>query len=81
MGTPQDHDHDHDPDDAEGCLCDVKIDAGEMTGDSDLPPSTGGVAAAGVVGGSEEHIDGCDLDFTKDITPDADLPASTGGVG
>jgi hypothetical protein len=29
----------------------------------------------------EDHVDGCELDFTQsDATPDASLPAATGGV-
>jgi hypothetical protein len=29
----------------------------------------------------ENHIDGCDIDFTaSDVTADADLPAAKGGV-
>lgn len=81
MAKPQNHDHDHDPDDAEGCLCDITINKDELTDDGDLPPASGGVGPVGAVAGSEEHIDGCDVDFTKDLTPDEDLPAAAGGVG
>lgn len=77
---PEPDDHDHDADDAEGCLCDIKIAAGELTGDADLPPASGGIARLAAAG-NEEHVDGCDVDFTKDATPDAQLPASIGGVG
>jgi hypothetical protein len=80
VAKPHNHDN-HDPDDVEGCLCDIEIARDELTGDGDLPPATGGVAPVGAVAGGEEHIDGCDVDFTKDGTPDEDLPAATGGVG
>jgi hypothetical protein len=73
--------HVHDPDDAEGCLCDIEIKSAELTGDGDLPAASGGVEPAAIAAGSEEDVDGCDVDFTKTATPDKELPAATGGVG
>ncbi len=38
-------------------------------------------AAMDALAAEENHIDGCDIDFTaSDVTADADLPAAKGGV-
>jgi hypothetical protein len=72
-GDPHTHDED-----ADGCLCDIDIDAVEMIGDADLPPASGGVLPADASPGDDDE-DACDFAVT-DPTGDEDLPASAGGV-
>lgn len=72
--APDAHEHD------DHCVCDIDLEADEITSDADLPVAAGGVAAAGGPQ-PDEDVDGCDEDFSKaEPTTDEELPAATGGV-
>jgi hypothetical protein len=74
QGTPDTHEHD------DNCVCDIDLNEDEVTLDSDLPVTAGGVAAAHGQAVADD-TDGCDLDFNDaEPTTDEDLPVSVGGV-
>ena len=74
--------HDGDPhvhdDDADGCVCDIEFEPGELTDDADLPPSSGAVLSAHIV--SDDEVEDACAFTVIEATDDADLPAAVGGV-
>ena len=68
------------PEDLECDACDIDLREDEITSDTDLPETAGGVAAARAEELSED-ADGCDDAFNQfEPTKDEELPAATGGV-
>ena len=69
--------HNHD-DDVDGCLCDIELNALEVTADADLPPSSGGMRLTEAPAGTDDE-DSCGCEITE-TTADEDLPVAVGGV-
>jgi hypothetical protein len=71
-----------DDEDADDCICGIEHLEDEATSDEELPPAWGGIEITREEPqDSEDHIDGCDVDFAAVAeTGDEELPAAVGGM-